>query len=168
MGVLTMAKRTITKWWIFAAVALASSAILIIADGVALADHLAALPVGSGQGLTPDDFSRNVVVLIILGLSVAAIGIAFELVAWFGAFANAHGLADRRWFTALLWSGVVGILALSLFGLGALITGSAMLADLVGGPDRKATDRSRKLRHLLGRPSSAGRRWASSRSLPAH
>lgn len=139
-GVTTMARRTITKFWIFGAVALAISAILIIADGVALADHLAARPAG-GQGLTPDDFSRTLVGLIALGVSVAAIGIVAALVAWVGALANSRGQVDRRWFDALLWTGAVGILTLLLFGLGALIAGSGMIAYLVGGPDTTASAR---------------------------
>ena len=136
-----MAKRTITRFWIFGGVALAMAAVLIVADGVALADHLGARSIRGGQGLLPDDFSRTAMVLMILGGAVAAIGIVAELVAWVSALANTRLLSDRRWFSALLWSGVAGILTLPLFGLGVLIGGSATLAYVVGGPDRPANGR---------------------------
>jgi hypothetical protein len=47
-------------------------------------------------------------------------------------------LEDRRWFNALLWGGIVGIVTMPLFGLGALIWGNVMIAYLVGGPDGMA------------------------------
>lgn len=137
-----MAKRTITNWWIFGAAALGLAAILIIADAMALADHLAALPAKTQLGLTPDDFSRKAMVLIALGGCTAAIGILAELVAWVGALMNSRQLADRSWFNAILSSGVIGLLALPLFGLGALVGGSAMLAYLVAGPDLPAIGRT--------------------------
>lgn len=128
-----MTKRTITKFWIAGAVAIAVAGILVIGNGVALLDHLAALP--TGRGVTADDFSRRAVALMILGGSIASIGLVAELAAWIGSLANTHRLTDRRWFVALLWSGAAAILTLPLFGLGALIAGSAMLAYLVGGPE---------------------------------
>jgi hypothetical protein len=127
-----MTKRTITTFWIAGAVAIAVSAILVIGNGVALLDHLAALP--AGRSVTADDFSRSAVALMILGGILASIGLIAELAAWVGSLGNTHRLADQRWFVALLWAGVAGIVTLPLFGLGALIAGSAMLAYLVGGP----------------------------------
>jgi hypothetical protein len=131
--VTTMTKRTITTFWTAGAVLIAVAAILVIGNGVALLDHLAALP--TGRGVTADDFSRSALALMILGGSLASIGLIAELAAWIGSLANTHRLTDRRWFVTLLWAGVAGILTLPLFGLGALIAGSAMLAYLVGGPE---------------------------------
>jgi hypothetical protein len=148
-----MPRRTISRLWIFGAAALAVAVTLVIGNGVALLDHLAALP--AGTGLTTDDLSRRCVILMILGGAIASIGILAELVAWVGAAVNAHRLEDRRWFIALVATGVAGILTLPLFGLGALIGGSAMLAYLVGGPGSTSLDEPR----VWTKPSIA--RWSS-------
>jgi hypothetical protein len=136
-----MGKSTITKWWIFGAAAIGLAAILVIANALALADHLDAMSPGVSRGLVPDDVSRRMLVLIVLGGSIAAIGILTEFVAWIGALATAGRLADRRWFNALLRTGIAGTLSLPLFGLGAVVAGSAMLAYLVAGPDGTAIRR---------------------------
>jgi hypothetical protein len=47
---------------------------------------------------------------------------------------NAGRLAERTWFNALRWTGVVGIVTIPAFGVGVLILGGATLAYLVGGP----------------------------------
>jgi hypothetical protein len=130
-----MGKRTVTKWWTAGAVTLAVAAVLIIADGLALAAHFDAMTPGTRVGLMPDNFSRSIVILIGLGIVIAGAGLLAELVAWFGALANTRLLADKRWFNRLLWAGIVGIATLPLFGLGAMIAGSAMIAYLVGAPD---------------------------------
>lgn len=148
-----MTKRTITTFWIAGAAAIAVAAILVIGNGVALLDHLAALP--TGRGVTADNFSRGTVALMILGGSLASIGLVAELAAWIGSLANTHRLSDRRWFVALLWAGIAGILTLPLFGLGALIAGSAMLAYLVGGPEAAPSGRPQVW------PKASVVRWSS-------
>jgi hypothetical protein len=134
-----MDKRTVATLWILGTALLGVAAVLIVADVVALAAHLDALPPASRQGLAPDDFSRSTLTLIVIGAGIAAVGLILQLAAWVGALANTYRLTERRWFNAMLWSGVIGILSLPLFGLGALIGGGAMLAYLVGGPAGAAT-----------------------------
>ena len=48
---------------------------------------------------------------------------------------NTRCLADRRWFKALLATGIAGLITLPLFGVGALIAGGGMLVYLVGAPE---------------------------------
>jgi len=43
---------------------------------------------------------------------------------------NAWLLPDRRWYGALLWGGIAGILTTPLLGLGVLLFGSVMTAYL--------------------------------------
>lgn len=136
-----MEKPTIAKWSIFGAAALALAAILVIANTLVLAGHLGEVSPGVSHGLVPDDRSRTILMLIVLGASIAAVGILAEFVAWIGALVAARRLADRRWFHILLWTGIAGTLSLPLFGLGAVVAGSAMLAYLVGGPDVTANRR---------------------------
>jgi hypothetical protein len=130
-----MAKRTITKLWVVGAGFLALAAILIIADGVALLAHLDSLAPAERNGIAPDDFSRAMVVLILIGVVIATIGFVTEVVAWFVALSNTRCLADRRWFKALLATGIAGLITLPLFGVGALIAGGGMLVYLVGAPE---------------------------------
>lgn len=134
-----MRRRTLITWWIVGTGVLALGAILIIADTVALVAHLDGLAPAARNGLAPDDFSRTMVILVFVGVGVAAVGLLIEFAAWISALANTRPLADRRWFNALLWTGIIGIVSLPLFGLGALIGGSAMVAYLTGGPDPAAT-----------------------------
>jgi hypothetical protein len=130
-----MGKRTITKWWVVGAGLLALAAVLIIANSVALLAHNDSLAAAARNGIAPDDFARTMLVLILIGAVVAAIGLVIELVAWVGAVGNARRLADRRWFKALLGTGIAGTIALPLFGFGAMVAGGGMLVYLVGAPD---------------------------------
>lgn len=130
-----MAKRTITKLWVVGTGFLALAAVLIIADGVALLAHLDSLAPTARNGIAPDDFSRAMLVLILIGFVIATIGFVTELVAWFVALSNTRCLADRRWFKALLATGIAGLITLPLFGVGALIAGGGMLVYLVGAPE---------------------------------
>lgn len=130
-----MAKHTIVKWFVWGLFAMIPGAILIPASAVAWAAHLETLNPGNTRGLLPDDFSRTMLILIAAGAGTAIIGLVAGFVAWIGALVNSHQLADKRWFKALLWCGLAGILTAPVFGLGGLIAGGALIAYLVGGPD---------------------------------
>jgi hypothetical protein len=134
----TMKKRTITTAWMWGLVLMAVGGILIPTSALALAAHLGTVTPPQGKYVAPDDYSRTMVILIVLGGIIAGTGMIAQLVAWIGAVVNTNRLADKSWFNALLWSGIVGIVTTPLFGLGALILGSAMIAYLVGGPDAMA------------------------------
>jgi hypothetical protein len=131
----TMTRRTTTWWLIGAILAMVPASILLIASGLALLAHLTSLAPAGNVGFLPDDYSRTMFTLTLLGAGFLWISVVAGIVAWAGALVNAHGHADRRWFTALLWSGIVGILTIPAFGIGALIGGMATLAYVVGGPD---------------------------------
>jgi hypothetical protein len=138
-----MDKRMITKWWIWGLVAMIPGGILIPASIAALAAHLETVTIvtpGNWANFVPDDYSWTMVILIVLGSIFAGAGIIAQLVSWIGAVLNTRRLADRRWFNALLWGGIVGIVTTPLFGLGALIAGGLMIAYLVGGPDEMARE----------------------------
>jgi hypothetical protein len=121
-----MAKGTITRWWIWGLVGWIPAGILIPSSALALAAH--------HQSIS-DAYGQTMVGLIVLGGLVALAGIVALLAAWVQAVRNTRQLADPRWSTALLWGGLVGILATPLFGLGALLFASVMTAYLVAGPD---------------------------------
>jgi hypothetical protein len=137
-----MTKRMITTWWMWGLVAMIPGTILIPASALALAAHFDTVMPGNWYNLVPDDYSRTMVILIVLGGIFGVVGIVAQFVAWMGAVINTHQLADMRWFNAVLWGGIVGIVTLPLFGLGAFISGSMMIAYLVGGPDGMASQQA--------------------------
>jgi hypothetical protein len=134
-----MAKSALTKWWIAGAAALIPAGIMIPSSILAVAAHLETKTPVSWDNLLRDDYSRTMVVLIVLGGAFAAFAIVASMMAWIGAVLNTRRLADRRWFSALLWVGIAGVVTTPLFGVGALISGSLMIAYLVGGPDAMAS-----------------------------
>jgi hypothetical protein len=115
-----MAKRTITKWWIWGLVVMAVGGILILASSLALAAHVVNVTAGGSSRYVPDNFLWTAVDVMILGGIVAGGGAIAQLVAWIGAVFNTHRLADKKWFHILLWGGIVGIVTSLLHGLGAL------------------------------------------------
>jgi hypothetical protein len=46
-----------------------------------------------------------------------------------------RSLEDPRWFQALLWVGIAGMLAVPIFGLGLLVFAGVLTAYAVAGPD---------------------------------
>jgi hypothetical protein len=70
------------------------------------------------------------VVLMAVGGVSLALGAALQAIAWGGAVGNTRPLPDTRWFRALLWDGIAGLLTLPLFGVGALLSGSVMMIYL--------------------------------------
>jgi hypothetical protein len=136
-----VAKRTIIIGWIAGTIAQVPGAILIIASFVALLAHLEPVTRYTNFNILLDGYGWTMVGLMVLGGIIAGAGMIVQLAAWIGALLNSHRLADRRWFTALLWGGIVGIVTTPLFGLGILISGSAVIAYLVGGPDAIASQR---------------------------
>jgi hypothetical protein len=134
-----MTRRKLIIWWVAGLVAMSLGAILIIASSVALAAHLETIPPGDGFSLVPDNYAGTTLTLIGVGFTFAFVGFLAQLMAWVGAVFNSGLHADRRWFNALLWSGIVGIVTTPFFDLGGLITGSTMIAYFVGGPAPVAT-----------------------------
>ncbi len=98
-----MTKRTITNWWMWGLAAMIPGAILIPASALALAAHLETVTPGNWNNLVPDDYSRTMVILIVLGGIFGVVSIVAQFVAWIGAVVNTHRLADMRWFNAVLW-----------------------------------------------------------------
>jgi hypothetical protein len=126
-----MGKTTTTRWWVSSWLAWIPAGVLVWPSALALADHDA----GSG-----DAFGRTMVVLIAVGGVSLALGAALQVIAWGGAVGNTRPLSDPQWFRALLWGGTAGLVTLPLFGVGALLWGSVMMAYLVAAPDGLAAE----------------------------
>jgi hypothetical protein len=133
-----MAKRTITKWWIWGLVVIAVGGILILASSLALAAHVVNVTAGGSSKYVPDNFLWTAVAVMILGGIVSGGGAVAQLVAWIGAVFNTNRLEDKKWFNLLLWIGIVGIVTSLLHGVGGLILLILMVCYLVAGPDGMA------------------------------
>jgi hypothetical protein len=128
-----MAKPTITKIWLAGVIALAAG---LLVGGVGLAlmliygGQFTPAPSGNGYDFIPrmDGFFWTTVSLMIVGFTVAAVGLLVQLVGWIGALVNTYQLPDKTWFVVLLAGGLIG-LGFSLVGF------AAMVAYLVAGPD---------------------------------
>jgi hypothetical protein len=133
-----MAKRTITKWWIWGLVIIAVGAILASLMFFVMMAHVGDVTAGFRNSYVPDSFFWTMIGLMALcGIAVVC-GIAAQLVAWIGAVINTNRLADKAWFNLLLWGGIVGIAVSPLFGLGALFWWALMVCYLIAGPDGMA------------------------------
>lgn len=126
-----MAKRRIVNWFIAGLVAFVPALILIPSSALAWAAHLTALGSANSQGWLPDDYSRRMLVAIIAGAAFAAIGLVAEIAGWAGAVANSNQLADKKWFRAVLWSGIAAIVTAALFAVASFVNGVA--AAVTGG-----------------------------------
>jgi hypothetical protein len=135
-----MSKRTIIRWWIWGLLAIMPAGVLIPSSALALAAHLDDVTRGTGFHFVGDRYSWTLAGLIGLGAAFAVVGMIAQFVAWIGAVLNTRQLADKRWFNAVLWGGIAGVATMPLFGLGALIAGGVLMADLVAGPDGTAAD----------------------------
>jgi hypothetical protein len=121
-----MSKSTIVRWWIWGLVAMVPAGILIPSSALALA--------AQNDGVS-DGYGWTMVGLIVVGGVFALAGAAALLTAWVKAVLGTRQVADPRWFRALLWGGIAGLVTMPLFGLGALVLGAVMTAYLVAGPD---------------------------------
>jgi hypothetical protein len=121
-----MEKRVIKTWWIWGTV-------------VMFAGFVAALLVSfeTDQGHLLNGKTGTSVALLALAISIAAIGVILQLVAWIGALFNAHLLQDKIWYKLLLWLGIVGIVT-SPVVIGGLLWWTLMLVYVVAGADGKA------------------------------
>jgi hypothetical protein len=126
-----MTKRAITKLWIWGLVAMILGTVLIPASALALASH--------PQGVN-DGYGQAMVSLIVVGGLFFAASLVVGLLAWVEALLNTRPLADTRWFRALLWGGFATMVTSPVFGVGALVLLSVMLAYLVAGPDGLAAE----------------------------
>jgi hypothetical protein len=126
-----MTKARITRLWVWSLVAMIPAGILIPSSALALA---------ATHGHASGNYTKTMVSLIVLSGVLAVGGLVVELVGWIQAISNTRPLKDVRWFKALLWGGVAGILTMPLFGLGWLVLASVMTAYLVAGPDGLAIE----------------------------
>jgi hypothetical protein len=159
--VIQMKKLAITKWWIWGLVVIVPGFVLMTSSALALVAHLQTLEQLSWTNLTPDVYSQQMSALIWLGVAFAVVGMAFQLVAWIGAVMNTRRLEDGRWFKALFLAGTAGILTAPLFGVGGLISGSAMVAYLVGGPDGSGNRQSAEIAQPSLVTKDAIKGWAA-------
>jgi hypothetical protein len=93
--------------------------------------------------------------IVSAGLTAAAVGAVVISAAWWGAVFNTHRLPDRTWFNRLVWTGVLAMLLMPLFGLGALILAAVMIAYRRSAPDGLAVQEIRTLQ--LEQPVGAAR-----------
>ena len=133
-----MSKQTVAQWWIGGLLAFIPAGILIPSATVALLAHLDDLSGGADLRFVGDRYSWTMVALIVAGVLFALGGAVAQFVAWVGAVLNTRRVPDQRWYLALLWTGIAGLVTLPLFGLGALIATVVMLGYLVAGPDGTA------------------------------
>jgi hypothetical protein len=154
-----MKKLAITKWWIWGLVVIVPGFVLVTASALALVSHLQTLGPLSWTNLTPDVYSQQMSYLIWLGVAFVLVGMAFQLVAWIGAVMNTRRLEDGRWFKALFLAGTAGILTAALFGAGCLVSGGAMIAYLVGGPDGSGDRQSAEIAQPSLVTKGGIRRW---------
>jgi hypothetical protein len=144
----TMAKRTITKMWIWGVAVMTVGGLSVTASSLAFAFHAKNLPPGETDGLF-----WTTVALIVASSVIGGVGLILQEVAWIGAVFNARRLTDRTWFRVLLVGGLVGgIIALVTlpiavavrsgivlwvgYPVGGLIGWAVMIPYLVAGPDR--------------------------------
>jgi predicted tellurium resistance membrane protein TerC len=102
-----MSKRTITRLFVGAIVAVSAGLVLVLAAVWAA--------VASGLVMT--------VTLVVVGSLAMLAGAVAAVVSWIGALLNTAKLEDKTWFVSLL--------VLSLFSLGVL----AIVAYVLAGPD---------------------------------
>jgi hypothetical protein len=155
----TMAKRSITTWWIWGSIAIAVGGILAGVMSEAAAIHAADLTAGN-RSFVPDSIFWTAISFLVLGCIVCCGGCIAQFVAWIGAVFNTHRLVDQTWFRVLLWGTLVGygVLFITLgfqlwfsfsqslaaafvwpgFAMGGLIGPTVMLYYLAAGPDGMA------------------------------
>jgi hypothetical protein len=154
-----MAKRTITKWWMWGLVALAVGGILGTVMIFVEVAHAGGFTPGK-RSFVPDSFFWTMISLIVLSYIVAGCGAIAQLVAHIGALFNTYRLADKTWFRGLLWGTIAGYVVLFVtlglqlafvfsnsvatafvwpgFAVGGLIEWIVMVSYLVAGPDGMA------------------------------
>jgi len=155
-----MAKRTITKWWIWGLVV---STVGVMLAGVlvfVILAHASDLTGGFRYSFVPDGFFWTTISLFLLSGIVCGGGYIAQVVAQIGALFNTHRLADKTWFRVLLWGTIVGYLVIFVtlglqlgfafsnsvatafvwpgFAVGALIGWIVMVCYLAAGPDGMA------------------------------
>ncbi len=154
-----MAKRSITKWWIWGMVAGVGGGILATIIALVMVAHIVALTAGN-RPFYPDALFWTTIILLVLSGIVFCGGNIAQLVAQIGAVFNTHRLADKTWFRGVLWGILVGYVVLFVtlglqigFGSsGSMVAGFVwpgyvaasliefvvMVSYLVAGPDGTA------------------------------
>jgi hypothetical protein len=121
---LRMSKKTITRWFAWAAAAYVGGfALGVAALWVGLASD--AIDVGGDHVIDVNGGSGawTAVALLVVGSLVILAGTVAGIVSWLGALLSTWQLEDKKWFGALLASGVLGLGVIGLF------------AYLVAGPE---------------------------------
>ena len=155
-----MAKRTITKWWMWGAVVGMVAGMLAAVLFFVTVAHAGDLTGGFRQPFVPDSFFWTMVSFFGLSCIVCCAACTAQLVVQIGAVFNTHRLADKTWFRVLLWGTIVGYLVIFVtlglqlgfafsgsvatafvwpgFVVGGLIEEILMICYLVAGPDGMA------------------------------
>jgi hypothetical protein len=155
-----MAKRTITKTWIWGSVVMNAAGILAGVSCMVWLAHVVNVMAGTRHGYVPDSFFWAMIGLVTLWGIVAVGGYIAQVVAQIGALFNTHRLADKSWFRVLLWSTIVGYLLIFVtlgvqlalvfsrsayapfvwpgYAVGGLIEWTVMVCYLAAGPDGMA------------------------------
>lgn len=145
-----MTKRRITKFWVWGLGVAILGGLFVTGSSIAFAVH--ADDLGPDQ---TDGLFWTTIGLIVLSAVMGGVGLVLQFVGWIGAVSNAHRLADRSWYRALLISGIVsyvlgffafpvaavtgsGIVLWAGYILAGLIGWTAMIAYLAIGPDSNA------------------------------
>jgi hypothetical protein len=156
----TMAKRTITKWWIWGAVVATVAGTLAAILFFVTVAHAGDLTGGFRQPFVPDSFFWTTIIFFVLSCMVCCAACTAQLVVQIGAVFNTHRLADQTWVRVLLWGTIVGYLVIFVtlglqiglafsgsvaaafvwpgFVVGGLIEEILMICYLVAGPDGMA------------------------------
>lgn len=106
-----MTKRTISKWWIWGAVAIAAGGIVITGSSLMMVarvmnDQAGKSGATADQAVTTDYLFWALIGLIVFGGVIAGAGVIGQAVAWWGALFNARRLANKTWYDLQLWSGI--------------------------------------------------------------
>jgi hypothetical protein len=156
----TMAKRTITKWWMWGAVVATVAGMLATVLFFVTLAHAGDLTGGFRQPFVPDSFFWTTISFFVLICIVCCAACSTQLVVQIGAVFNTHRLADKTWFRVLLWGTIIGYLVIFVtlglqlgfafsgsiatafvwpgFVVGVLIEEILMICYLVAGPDGMA------------------------------
>jgi hypothetical protein len=119
-----MSKRTVTRWFVGAVIAVGAGLVLGVA---ALSAALATDAIDFGGSYVIDvnggPGAWTALGLVIVGSLAILVGTVAAVLSWLGALLNTRQLDNKTWFAALL--------ALGLLGFGVV----AMIAYVVAGPD---------------------------------
>lgn len=121
-----MSKRQIVRLSIWGLAVMVPAGVLMPSSSVAFAAR---------DGRAGDGYGRTMIALFLLGATFAVVGFVLAAIAWAQAVVKTRSLEDPRWFQALLWAGILGILSVPIFGIGLLVFAGVLTAYAVAGPE---------------------------------